>query len=263
MVSVPEEGHMNKLRKQTDRLVRELIALRKSRKSLDDFFYSQLINFYENCRLMHFFLGKYKYNHDLFQIAYRQYFVFLVSCWETFFRDMFVYVYTRDSEAMGRLLEYLKINDHAGVSEEITLSELLSKHFNFQKFSDLEMAYNSMWEDNFMKSICTTDIGPCGANGKMFKHFCIAAVFDDWHSVIERTFSTRHSVVHDANYRPPVDLEFIQRAESVFLIVPQFATHLIAKKYNLARIAFTDGSSRGPYIFSVEDILSNDWQLRL
>lgn len=123
---------MRRIRKITDKLIDELIALRDSRKSIDDFFFSHQVNFYENCRLMHSFLKSGGENKELLAIAYRQYYIFLVSAWETFFRDVFVYIHTQDEMIAESLLGKMKPAIDTFDDENITLPELLSKSFNFQ-----------------------------------------------------------------------------------------------------------------------------------
>ncbi|WP_281557789.1 HEPN domain-containing protein [Thalassomonas sp. RHCl1] len=250
---------MRKIRKKTDKLVDELIALRNSRKSIDDFFSSHQINFYENCRLMHSFVLNDDNKKDLLTIAYRQYYVFLVSCWETFFRDVFIYVHTEDENLTNRLLGKMKPAADTFDESDIALSELLSKSFNFQNIKDLEEAYDDLWGGSFLQSICSKDAGPCGVNGQVADEFVVKNLFDDWHEIVNKTFSIRHKVVHDANYRPDVDIQFIQKAEAIFLLIPQVATHFIAEKFNLKRIAFSKDGQYFPYIFTVSEILSDDW----
>jgi hypothetical protein len=252
---------LRRIRKKTDKLIDELIALRDSRKSIDDFFLSHQVNFYENCRLMHSFVTNGSDNKELLAIAYRQYYVFLVSSWETFFRDVFVYVHTQDERRTESLLEKMKPAIDTFNDDDIALPELLSKSFNFQNINDLEEAYDEVWGTNFLKHICSTDIGPCGVNGKVSGGFVVDNLFDNWHDDIIKTFSIRHKVVHDANFRPEVDILFIQKAEAVFLLIPQIATQLVAEKFNLKRIVFTKGEHCVPYIFTVSEILANDWQV--
>ncbi len=192
-------NHLKKVRKKTDKLIDELLSLRESRKSIDDFNFSFLTNFSENSRLMHSTINQNDKDSGLFNIAYRQYFVFLVSCWETFFRDLFVFVYTRVPYSIKLLLEKMKITDDAHDLSTISLAELLSKSFNFQNLSDLEVAYNSLWKSNFMESICNTETGICGVDGKVSEGFSTGLLFPDWHSLIHEAFGIRHKVVHDAN----------------------------------------------------------------
>lgn len=249
---------MRKIRKKTDKLIDELIALRDSRKSIDDFLCSHKINFYENCRLMHSFVINGS-SREFLVIAYRQYYVFLVSCWETFFRDVFVYVHTQDEGLTEGLLKKMKPDIETFNNDDISLPELLSKSFNFQNIDDLEDAYYDIWGTNFFKYICSTDIGPCGINGKISGGFVMDNLFTNWHEDIIKVFSIRHKVVHDANFRPEIDIQFIQKAEAIFLLIPQIATQLIAKKFSLKRIVLQKDKHRVPYIFTVSEILANDW----
>ncbi|NOX43334.1 MAG: hypothetical protein GXP19_06330 [Gammaproteobacteria bacterium] len=64
----------------------------------------------------------------------------------------------------------------------------------------------------------TREIDACGLNGKVASGFFISSLFEDWHSTITKVFSVRHKVAHDANYRPEIDVPFIQQAEALFLI---------------------------------------------
>ena len=252
---------MKKIRKQTSQLIKELIDLRNSRKSVDDFNFNFLMNFNDNCRLMHTHLSEGMASKELVKIAYRQYFVFLVSSWETFFRDIFVYIYTRDSASIDSLLQKMKITEDSLKLQDITLPELLSKSFNFQEISDLESAYNSLWGSNFLQYACKTETGACGLNGKATKGVSVSSLFPDWRKIIDTSFSIRHKVVHDANYRPEFDVNFIQKAEALFLMLPQLVTYFVAKRFGLKYIALSNGEYSVPNIFSIHDILADDWEV--
>lgn len=86
---------------------------------------------------------------DIYKTAYRQYFVFLISCWETYFRDVFVFVHSVDESRITTLLSKMRTETSININTEINLSELLSKSFNFQNLNDLEEAYNGMWGESF------------------------------------------------------------------------------------------------------------------
>lgn len=250
---------MKKIRKINGRITEELLSLRESRRTIGDFSTSFLLNFEENCRLMHSLISNEEKNIRIFKTAYRQYFVFLISCWETYFRDVFVFVHSVDEDRTATLLSKMKTEASIDLNTEINLSELLSKSFNFQNLNDLEEAYNGMWGANFLDYICTTIISPCGVSGRIAQNLSIEGLFTDWRTIIEEAFSIRHKVVHDANFRPEVNIELVQKAEALFLIVPQFATHMISEKFNLQKIVISDGQHVGHYIFNVRDILSDDW----
>ncbi|HBY7116605.1 TPA: hypothetical protein MI579_28765 [Klebsiella pneumoniae] len=156
----------------------------------------------------------------------------------------------------------MKTKTPIDINTEINLSELFSKSYNFQNLSDLEEAYNGMWGGGFLDYICTANISPCGLSGRIAKELSIGGLFIDWRSLIEEAFNIRHKVVHDANFRPEVNIELISKIEALFLIIPQFATHLISEKFNLKRVVMSDGQNVCPYIFNVNDILSDDWAVR-
>lgn len=253
---------MKKIKNPSDKLIREILSLRNSRKSLDDYTFNFLLNYGDHCRLIHFLLTKInkKKDEDIYNAAYRQYFVFLVSSWETFFRDLFVYVYAKDQESIKKLLENINHSEQTEM-QDISSSELLSKCFNFQNLEDIEHAYNAMWGNNFLKTICEKEIKDIGIDGRIAKDFSLNTLFPDWHVLLQQAFSIRHNIVHDANYRIEPDKNFVQKVEVIFLLIPQLASYSIANKYNFKRVVMSNGEYAVPYIFSIKDILSSDWYI--
>lgn len=245
-----------KPRKVTDKLRDELLALKNSRGTIDDLCFNYLNNFSENAKLMHFSL---KGSSSVKSVAYRQYFVFLVSSLETFFRDTFIYVHSIDSELLDKLLEKFKNTEKLHNSEELSSIEVLSKSFNFQNVNDLEFAFDQLWGGSFLDAICNTAINPCGFNGKVFQSVCVKNMIPAWKDIFNEVFSIRHKVVHNANYRPDNNMELAQKAESVFLLIPQIATCVLAKRYKLKSVFLKCNGNDYPYIFSIHDILAEDW----
>jgi len=160
---------------------------------------------------------------------------------------------------MDKLLEKFKDTEKLHNSEELTSIEVLSKSFNFQNVNDLEFAFDQLWGGNFLDTICNTSINPCGFNGKVFQSVCVSNMSPDWRSIFTETFSIRHRVVHDANFRPDNDMKLAQEAESVFLLIPQLTTCFLAKKYKLKSTFLKTSDGDFPYVFSIHDILAEDW----
>ena len=244
-----------KHRKITDKLRAELLALKTSRGTIDDFCSNYLSNFSENAQVMHFAL---KGTQAINSVAYSQYFVFLVSSLETFFRDIFIYIHSVDAELMDKLIEKFKITERLPNSEELTSIEVLSKSFNFQNLNDLESAFDQVWGGRFLYTVINTSISPCGFNGKVFQHVCAKNHFPSWKNILSETFSIRHKVVHDANFRPESNMELARQAESLFLLLPQITTLVVAKKYKLKSVFLKSNGNDCPYIFSIHDILAED-----
>lgn len=247
-----------KPRKVTSRLKDELIQLKDSRGTIDDLYLNYLNNFSENAKLIHFSL---KGSTLIRSVARRQYLVFLISSIETFFRDLFIYVHSVDDELMNKLLRKFKNLDNYYSLEELSLIEVLSKSFNFQNINDLEIAFDQLWGISFLETICNSSINPCGFNGKVFQTLCISAMFPDWKSIFNEVFAIRHKVVHDANFRPNDITELVQKAEALFLLIPQLTIFLIVEEYKLPSIFLKTEDSTLPYIFSIHDILAEDWYM--
>jgi hypothetical protein len=253
---------MKNIRKETDRLRNELINLRNSRKSISEFSDNFLKNYSDNCRIVHFVLNSEKASKSILLTASRQYFVFLVSSWETYFRDTFVYIYTLDEKLLEELLKHvLKHSKHEFTTQTISLPELLSKNFNFQNLDDIKTSFNELWKGDFLEYVCTETTEICGFNGEFHHGFSINQLFEDWKEIIETSFDIRHKVVHDANYRLKLDPKFIQKSEALFLMIPQFVTYFLGKRFNLNLILLSDGKFVAPYIFSIQDILADDWEI--
>ena len=250
---------MRKIRKKKPHIIEELTLLRETRKPFEGFTLAFLKNISEHCNLMHSLLSNEPDKKDLFKIAYRQYFVFLVSCWETYFRDVFVYVHSRDNKLTNSLLEKMAVNASSYDSSDITLPELLSKSFNFQNLNDLEEAYNGLWGDNFLQKVCSLDFAPCGFNGKIATKMITNNLIPDWRIILEDAFKIRHRVVHDANFRPQIDINLVRKAEAIFLLIPQLSSIMITTKLDLSYTLISKNESKFPYIFSIHDILAKDW----
>lgn len=250
---------MRKIRKKKPHIIEELTLLRETREPFEGFTFSFLRNISEHCNLMHSLISKNPDKKDLFKIAYRQYFVFLVSCWETYFRDVFVYIHSRDDKLTDSLLEKMDFKASSYDSSDITLPELLSKSFNFQNLNDLEEAYNGLWGDNFLHKICNFDFAPCGLNGNIATEMIIKNLIPDWRIILEEVFKIRHRVAHDANFRPEIDISLVRKAEIIFLLIPQLSSIMITTKLDLSYTLTSNNESEVPYIFSIHDILAKDW----
>lgn len=256
---------MIKIKKVREKLIEEIKQLNQSRGSIENYHFNFLKNFYENSKFMHLHLNKETEKYIL-EIAYRQYFVFLISCWETYFRDIFILIYTLDESLLNDFLNefdidddvYLKIENH-----DIKIVELLSKKFNFQDIFKINQAFsNFICEDDFFNYINTYKIKSCIFNEKNITGLSIESLFENWNELINNAFKIRHKVIHDANYRLTIDVKFIQQVEAIFLLVPQIVTYIIVNKFNLHAINLFQDGKKYYYIFNMKDILADDWIIK-
>lgn len=254
---------MKPIRKPTEKLLSELRLLRDSRKSIDDYNYNFLANFYDCCKFMHLQIGN-PIGMPMLNVAYRQYYVFLISCWETFFRDVFVLVHTKEKDLLNQLVAKLKNYEESLhlKPDDITTSELVSKCFNFQNLDDLNNAFSTLIGSDFLDYVCKQVIPSCAIKGKHTTHFSIEHLFANWRELLTYGFKVRHNVVHDANYRPEFDAQMIQKVEALFLLIPQVATYFIAIRFNLPLLCMVSGEvNLGPAFFIVDEILADDWEV--
>jgi hypothetical protein len=79
-------------------LLKELAELKNNRTSFNDFSVRYLLNVSRRYNLMHHILNDRELRKDKqsIYIATGQYISSLVTCWETYFRDIFVYVVEQD-----------------------------------------------------------------------------------------------------------------------------------------------------------------------
>lgn len=242
----------------SQKLIQELKELRETRKSIDDFIFNYLINFERNAKLMHFVLQSLSAPETIKNTAHQQYLIALVSSLETFFRDIFVYINSVDQEFLSKKNNKIDLPS----KYDISLAEFISKSFNFQNLEKISAAFQELWDEDFLKRICTSEISPCGLNGKIYQTLSIAGIFPDWAEILNTIIENRHRAVHDANYRNTVSAKTTQQAESLFLLIPQVGTHLIADKYNLPTMTLTmNNSDKFRYLFSIHDLLAEDWHI--
>ena len=225
---------------------------------------------------MHLLLKKFRENrdHDLL-VPMSQYIVSLVGCWETFLRDVFVYLLHIDAEYFAVICERVDIEIKASseqVGSGVTYAEFVCNFFNFQSTSDIETAFGPL----FHKNTFLANIGGFTVPFVSFKRGVVTPlVLNDVFEVqfiVDKALDFRHRIVHDANYRPEIHVDFIQRVESLFVLLPQIFSIWIAQKYSLRYAVFNleDNSvemsditniseKQIPYIFTIEDLLAEDW----
>lgn len=249
-------------RKLTPKLKRELVELRESRKSIDEYYFNFLSNFYEISKFIHLQIDN-RIPKSMFAVAYRQYISFLISIWETFFRDIFVFLCSNEKSIENKFINKLKIKkakiDNLSRTEII---ELISKCYNFQDIRDINLAFSIILQEDFLTNISEYKIPYWGISGKVAKDFQLKKLDRKWKENLEKTFEIRHKIIHDANFRPEINIKFIQNAEVLFLLIPQIFSIEISLKYSLKHIYLHNKKGENcPAIFTIKDILSEDWEV--
>lgn len=127
--------------------------------------------------------------------------------------------------------------------------------------NSIEIAFDPLWNDG-LTTICNTIISPCGFNGKIFHNIGVPICFPSWENILNNVFSIRHKIIHDANFHLENNFELVQKAEALFLLIPQITTFNLAQRYNLKSTYLKVNNEDFPYIFSIHDILAKDWIIK-
>jgi hypothetical protein len=207
------------------------------------------------------------------KISLGQYICSLITCWETFFRDLFIFIINQDSTINHRLK--LEINDEIPMG--LTLGEFCARKYNFQNLNQTREAFDYLFDN---KTIELSDYFSNEVfNGLLFLE---DSILFDWieeevlktklDETLHTAFRIRHRVTHDANYLLDVDFSLLAKIECVFQSIPQFFAAHIAKRYSQRSFVFnkiqmciriTDNPTQDevPFIFSVKDFTANDWHI--
>ncbi|MBI5991333.1 HEPN domain-containing protein [Clostridium perfringens] len=223
------------------KVINEIIELRDSRNSVNDFTQNFIKNLSSRYCLMHEYLKEHKDNKEHIKILAGLYLSSLVSCWETFFRDVVDFIVETDEEANKKALDFfsdkgIKIDDI--LAEGICLGDFVSKQFNFQRLDDTCNAFNFLFNDN--KTCITEYVSESSFDKILFSspNFLLYYIQQkkDISMMLKETFTKvfdiRHKVIHDANFMIKIDVEFMSKVEDCFTIFPQLISVWVAKKYN-------------------------------
>ncbi|PIE92729.1 hypothetical protein CO726_25120 [Bacillus fungorum] len=245
-----------KIRKLKPKLIQELKELQKSRGEMQHFLTNFVLNLCHRSESMVFLRENYRPtdNGNLkdskpFQVSVGLYVSSLVTCWETLFRDLFVFIVDNDNDIYDRIYSFLQeknIELDAVDAMDISVSEYMSKQFNFQDLAQTCEAFNFLFDrtekkitDYFDEAINAIGAFQCSRPNYIL-HWLqqgnIALVKKEIFDTLEEAFNIRHKVIHDGNFYMEVIPEQMAKIESCFVIFPQFITAWLAIKYNQKRM---------------------------
>ncbi len=245
-------------RKLTESLKKQIDELESNRNKIDEYLYNFLENYSLCSRLMHSQISKKNKKEEIKTYSY-QYLSSIVTCWETYFRDLFVYLVSIDSNLKNELIEIFEINENN--IQEIEIGGYLSKCFNFQNMQEIIKAFSPIFKTNiFDYAARKTYLYYFPKKNKEYLTSLID-LFPDYDTILKKGIEERHKMVHDGNFLKNIDFAptFFQKTETVFLLFPQILTLVLSEKYNLPRLLLNKGDKNYNLLFVIEDIISEDW----
>ncbi|NRT72063.1 hypothetical protein [Clostridium beijerinckii] len=268
---------MNIRKRLKAKVISELKDLQESREDIYEF----LTNFIKNIYLRHEFintlLNDYKTkqleNKETLKIGAGLYINSLVTCWETFFRDIFIFVGEVDTQVQQKINNFI-LEKNISIQDlekaNLSISEFMSKQFNFQDLNETCVAFNFLFEKD-KKSIIEY-IEEFIISDTIFSHMNYVLywlqqkenIVDKIFETLNSAFEVRHKVIHDANFKLEIRPEFMSSVEDCFIIIPQFVAIWLSEKYNqkisvyntennYIRLTNELRSKELPYIFSKQN----------
>lgn len=223
--------------------INQLIEHRETRVLNDEYISSITANFISNFAIrscsIHEIIKNKKKSDDNFIIMAGSYVASLVTCWETFFRDLFIFVCETDEILHNKIFTEEKINEFNLLS-----GEYKSIGYNFQNLEGTNKALNyincidcNKITEHF-EYIFTAGDWTCSQDFLLICKWKQDGVFEEnINYTLKKAFEIRHKVIHDSNYRMKFDPELMHSIESVFLFFLQLVGTYYAKKYNQKCIA--------------------------
>ena len=247
-------------RKVTESLKTELSDLKSNRNRIDDYLTNFLINYSSFSRAMHGQINPKTKDEELKIYAY-QYLSSIITCWETFFRDLFVYLISIDSNLKNEIIKELKIKEDT--IQEIEIGEYLSKCFNFQNSEDIIKAFYPIFNANIFDFTAEDKFVYFTPNQNKESLYSLLEVIPDYNTILKEGMNERHKMIHDGNFIKNIKFnsDFIKKAETVFLLFPQILSRLLSEKYNLSRFLISNGKNNYNYLFLIMDLISDDWEI--
>jgi len=260
------------------KVINEIVELRDSREDIINFMTNFLENIAPRYEIMHKLLYDYKAmeqkESESIKVAAGYYLSSLVTCWETFFRDVVVFVVETDTHVRKKSINFLNekgIDEEKIIKEGIGLGEFMCKQFNFQDLDDTCDAFNFLFDDNKLyitEYISTTLSRNLIFSAPNFILYWMKQKYDialRIRETLNKAFDIRHKVIHDANYIFQIDVEFMTKVEDCFILFPQFISIWLAERYmqkrtvidlstENIRLTETLNDSEVPFVFSRQDI---------
>lgn len=263
ILEIKEYRETRNLEKSNDFMLTVLINLLKNICDRNNFIHKELQVYKQN---------KKKIDKNL-KILIGLYVCSLVTCWETFFRDIFIYLCDVDPKINSNLRRSIKDE----IPTDLTLGEFMAANYNFQNLNQTKVAFDYILQkktetisDYFSSAIF---------DGVFHKDYSLilkwikdGSLKNKVDSVLKNGFEIRHKVTHDANYLINCNGKLLSEIECVFQIVPQFFISYFATKYSQKRMVFnlregyvriTDNPTEDEktYAFNANDFMADDYIL--
>lgn len=275
-----KKRHMTKLTKKLFE-IKDYQSTRNSNKCQDDFMITITTNLLTNLanrnnfihKELNFYKSQKKKLDINLKLAIGLYVCSLITCWETFFRDLFIFLCNTDQNINNNLKKCLTED----IPLNLTIGEFEARKYNFQNLNQTREAFDYIFQQNTTKlsDYFTTEVFEGILNkdySLIFKWIQEGSFKAKVDVILDKGFEIRHKVTHDANFLIDFDSKLLSEIECVFQTIPQFFIASFAKRYSQKRIVFnlkehyvriTNSPTKDEknYVFNVKDFMADDYTI--
>lgn len=243
----------------TEKFIKQVKEMQVSRKEIDEFCLRFLNNFFSHTVLFHQLI-KNDTGNQFINTAICHNIISIVGCWETFFRDSFIVLSSSNAIFRCDIQRMLKLSAEkvTELEESNMLIDYLSQSFNFQNLNDMEEAFSPIFNKKVLILLGELVFPLLEFDGEIINDFSFKNIFPDYLKQLELLFEERHRLTHDANYRTRYDVVTLRKVENLIVVLPQLFT-ICLNKLPLPRMMMHCDQGEIPYVFSINDIIADDW----
>lgn len=251
----------------------KLATRQANRKGGENAFLNLFNNFYNERRFIHVLITQ-NLSNGWTSTIISHYIVFLVICWETFFRDVFVFLLKQHPSLKNELQRNARVRKAMGRTKASTLDvdEYIADMFNFQNLESLQDAFAPALGIHNGLELPTEQLTFMNVREKGWLPFDFSSLFPTWNADLDFILQERHRIIHDANHRCTVSSSDIQRIECVLFYYLQLFGIFASDRFQLPWIKFNVKVSylevvtiSNEYykniLISFNDLLSDDWEV--
>lgn len=194
---------------------------------------------------------------DNIQTFIRLYLIALVSCLETFYRDLFRHLLD-NAQGTPQLPSITKTNLDKLLDAGLQLGDVAAEEPGLQNANSVAKTLDPYFPPaGYISALSDKGLNcKIPSKGPDVSCFRLAA---NWHKSFDALFKYRHRYVHDANASSDMSVEVIRELETLVVLLPQLTTWLLDSP---ARVVVSEkGQQSFSVLLIVDDLAADDWQV--
>jgi hypothetical protein len=194
----------------------------------------------------------------------------IVSCLETFYRDLFIYILEKEHSVLELALKGIKTKHTLAEVQQILLdgistAELAVHNYSLQSVANIQkimslffscndyLGYLHKYRPNFTFTLREHP----SVYGDIKE---LVTLSGNWRDRLNLLFELRHEFIHDANSKTEISIEDIRDFQWLLFKMVHYTTFAISEKIETTML-IVSADDQTPVLFTPEDVLSNTWRI--